>query len=351
LLSDVGESLFEDNIITDGLMPGIEFNGGFCANALFGNYLTNNVIDVDCHNTHPMMNLWEQNDIAGYFEMDGYFGSASHQTLFRNSIRSPYMPILFKRWTTYMNVVGNVLGSPGSSYSSYASEVNGAGSMIFQLGFPNIGNNSYDGTTSPPVAWNYPGSSFSDAYGVTRSNGIFTFTNTQVNTTNLVGNFTNIPAPIPGVYSLVFQDRINTNLYYPTNGVPVTAYAAGTSSNLLLSAPITVSNGWKVYLTGQNAYQQLQSSNKYTHLITGNYDYFNKSVTWDANGSQVLPASLLYTNGPPPWWGTNRWPALGSDLAPLASMLPAQERFLGIPVGLTQRTSSPQNLRITGTSQ
>lgn len=355
LASTTGESLFEDNIFSDGLQPAIEFNQGFCGNAVFGNYFTNNIIDIDCHDPHPLMNLWEANDIAGSFEMDGYYGSASHQTLFRNVIRSPYIPVLFKRWITDMNVVGNVLGSPGNTYSSYASEVNGAGWMIFQFGYPNIGNNTYGwpvpgGTinaTSPPTAWNYPGPGFYDPSGASVTNGIFTFTNAQIAVTNLIGNFTNIPANIAnfiGAYTLVFQDGGNTNIYYPTDGVPVYPLSGGTSSNLVINRPLTVGKGWTVYVAGQNAYQQLQTGNKATDLITGNYDYFNKAVTWDTNGVQTIPASLLYTTGAPSWWGTNHWPAIDPTNATPATMIPAQERYLGIPVG--SRPTPPSGLRI-----
>ena len=66
--------------------------------------------------------------LSGDFEMDGYFGSGSHQTLLLNSVGSTYIPLLFKRWTTYMNVVGNVLGTANSgSYPQYTSTANNPG--------------------------------------------------------------------------------------------------------------------------------------------------------------------------------------------------------------------------------
>ncbi|HLX72803.1 MAG TPA: glycosyl hydrolase family 28-related protein [Verrucomicrobiae bacterium] len=330
-LSATGEDLVEDNIISDGLTPGIEFNGGCNANAFFANFLTNNVIDIDCHGDHSMMNLWEENMAQGSFEMDGYFGSGSHQTLFRNSFESVFAPLQFKRWISYMNVVGNVLGCQGCTYSNFTDEVNNEGWKIIELGYPNIGNETYV-STSPPIPWNFPGSTFQTVSGLVVPNGYFAFTNNQVNTTNLIGNFTNIPAPIGGVYSIIFQDNVNTNLYYPTNGMPITALAQGTSSNLLITPAFTVKPGWRVFLTGQNGYQQLQSSNKYTDIITGNYDYYHNGVTWDANGPQTLPPSLLYTTGAPSWWGACRWPAIDPAQAPPVTSIPAQNAYLGLPV-------------------
>lgn len=340
--SDSG-CLIQDNIFSDGLQPGIEFNTGFCGNALFGNFFSNNIsFDVDCHNTHPVMNLFEANTFNAGFEMDGYFGSASHQMLFRNNFASPYIPVAFKRWTTYMNVVGNVLGTSASAYTNFSDDIPNIGWQILELGRPNIGNSSFTGT-NPPIPWNYPGTQISD--GV--PNGIFVFTNNQVNTSNLIGNFTNIPAPNGGNGVVIFQDKLNTNTYWPNDGNPVVQLAAGTSSNLLVNHAITVSNGWRVFYSWQNPddYQQLQTSNKATDLITGNYDYYNKAVTWDTNGVQTIPVSLLYTNGAPSWWGTNHWPAIDPTTATLATMIPAQERYFGIPVG--SRPTPPSKLRIS----
>ncbi len=50
-------------------------NNEFCANAIFANFFTNSFgLCVDAHAPHPMMNLWEHNNIDGYFELDGWKG-------------------------------------------------------------------------------------------------------------------------------------------------------------------------------------------------------------------------------------------------------------------------------------
>jgi hypothetical protein len=287
------------------------------------------------------MNLFEANSLACAFEMDGYFGSASHQTLFRNNFASPYVPVAFNRWVTYMSLVGNVLGTPASAYTNFSHDIPNLGWQILSLGRPNIGNSSFTGT-NPPIPWNYPGTQIS--FGV--PNGIYAFTNNQVNTTNLIGNFTNIPAPNGGNGVIIFQDNLNTNTYWPKDGNPVIQLAAGTSSNLLVSHAITVSNGWRVFYSWQNPgdYQQLQTRNKTTDLITGNYDYYNKALTWDSNGVQTIPGSLLYASGAPLWWGTNRWPAFDPANAAVATMIPALERYFGIPIG--NRPPPPSGFRI-----
>ena len=350
IASDVGGSLFANNILADGLEPAFEFNGGFCGNAVVGNFFTNNMVDIDNHNTHSMMNLWEQNVLSLSFEIDGYFGSSSHQTLLRNWVGSTYNPLLFKRWTTFMNVVGNVLGSPGAIYQQYTSEANNpSGAMIIQSGYPNIGNNSF--VSSTPMPWNYPLPSYplGDSSGQIYPAPICTLTSSQGPTNVLQGNFANITATIASqggsVYSLQFQDNVNTNLYYPTNGVIVYATSAGTPLSVTLNTAVTVKSGWNVFLVGQNAWQQLQTSNKLTDEISGNYDYYHQAVTWDTNGVQPIPTSLIYANGAPGWWGTNRWPAIDPLASPMVATIPAQARYVNLPATTNSQAAitSPTN--------
>ncbi len=321
LLSNAGY-LIENNVFRDGLFPAIEIFGHTVACAFFGNFVVNSSqgLDVLIHNTHPMMNLWEQNRLTGYFEMDGYFGSASHQTLLRNSVESTWVPLLFKRWTTFMQVVGNVLGNSQTTYGAYTTTVNGANfAHILQLGYPNIGNVSYSGTC-PPQAWNWPGSDFNG-----RPNGTVVFATTQVNTTNLAGNFSDVRA---NEY-LRFQDAADTNRYWPRNQNAPMSFAAGTTTNLLLKSAVTVSNGWRAYLVGSGAFQQLQTTDGQSHTIHGNYDFYHKAVTWDPNVTDhTVPVSLLYPGGPPAWWGTNRWPAIDTDATPQVAITPSALRYL-----------------------
>src|SRR5262245_60834480 len=68
------------------------------------------------HGAHPMMNLWEGNVGQG-FASDGYHGSASHQTLFRNwfhgldgsvSNGGNRKMVSLERGSYYHNIVGNI---------------------------------------------------------------------------------------------------------------------------------------------------------------------------------------------------------------------------------------------------
>ena len=174
-------NLVEDNTCIKGGWPMIvlgDYKGGSSGNVVAYNYCEN--IDTGTsdagaaistnHGPHNMMNLFEGN-ISGGFQSDGWHGSASHTTLLRNwftathpTLTSNLKAINLNRWSNYFNVVGNILGTPSfpgspngvyDSNSSYGSQVR----MIWQLGFPNIGNNNYSGTlnaTNPPDYTNQP---------------------------------------------------------------------------------------------------------------------------------------------------------------------------------------------------
>jgi hypothetical protein len=334
---DTSEGLFANNIFASGLQPAIEFDNRTSANVFFANFITNCTIDIDNHGPHSIYNLWEENVCGGYFEMDGYFGSASHQTVLRNCIQGTNLtfhfscPLVLNRWARFMNVVGNVLGVSGYPYPYYQSYDNNQGASIMRVGFPEIGGGTYVGQ-SPPMAWNYPSGTYpnGNADNFIYTDPILTFSGSQGPTTTLTGNFSQIPAGmanLPGVYSVVVQDNNNTNLYYPTNNTVLYPTAAGTSSSLTLNENVTVASGMKFYVSGQNSYQQLQTNDILTDTISGNYDYYNNSITWNTNPSTTIPISEVYSSEPS-WWGTNRWPAIDPQASPVVTVIPAELAYI-----------------------
>jgi hypothetical protein len=158
--------LIENNIFNNGGAMAVIFgdaNGSCVGNAVSYNYFVNappGWWDISfSHGCHDMFNLAEGN-ILDWFKDDGYFGSASHNTLFRNRI---YHRIQLKHLNNYYNVIGNVLGKltdttiyklQNTSYEQTASDYDvTVGVPVYELGFPNIGNQTYTGSfaaTSPP---------------------------------------------------------------------------------------------------------------------------------------------------------------------------------------------------------
>lgn len=104
------------------------------------------------HGAHPMMNLYEGN-VGNRFQSDFYWGSSSHQTVFRNhwtgndvGITQNRSAISIDGHSLSNNVVGNVLGSPEVSNWIFEQTTNAyshSDNVVYRLGFPNMGNNSY----------------------------------------------------------------------------------------------------------------------------------------------------------------------------------------------------------------
>ena len=130
-VDDTSQSLFENNIL-DALAAGIIVSWSSSGNVISYNYSVNDspgsqVLGqtLSNHSVHAFMNLWEGNTVPK-FVSDAIWGSASHQTLFRNRI-SGYMepsaasgsttlwsngnwPIALEAWHRDFNLIGNVLG-------------------------------------------------------------------------------------------------------------------------------------------------------------------------------------------------------------------------------------------------
>lgn len=98
------------------------------------------------HGAHPSFNLWEGNDMAG-LNLDGYWGSSSHNVVFRNRFSSKeplagLLPghvedaaIIVERNNHYESFAGNVLGLEGWS-NKYEEEGtrDWSANLIFAVG-------------------------------------------------------------------------------------------------------------------------------------------------------------------------------------------------------------------------
>jgi len=148
--------LIEDNIFNQaGAMATIWENA---SNRSAGNVVSYNYIinaapgwwDISFnHGPHNMCNLTEGNKIQWYKD-DGYFGSSSHNTIFRNRIT---YQIALKHFCNYYNIVGNIIGTVGDNTVYEATQQGVFEPAIYELGYPNIGNNSWTvpyGPTTPP---------------------------------------------------------------------------------------------------------------------------------------------------------------------------------------------------------
>jgi hypothetical protein len=178
-LGGSSSNLIEDNIIYRSF-PHMEINGGATGNVFAYNFAENNFVfgvmgvSFDSnHAPHNSYNLWEGN-VGSVFQSDGYFGSESEGTLFRNwfhatcdtDITDPPTTtdqfgraVGLNRFARNFSVVGNILGRTGYTYTydNGTTAQDGVGTSyevryIYNLGLPNIGNGGFNGMFAPPWA-------------------------------------------------------------------------------------------------------------------------------------------------------------------------------------------------------
>ncbi|GEM_PF-834525 len=128
VLDSCSDNLIEDNIIYY-VLAGVILEVGNSGNVIAYNYInttrygssTWKTKDFGTHATHNYMNLFEGN-VAGIAEFDVYWGSSSHQMVYRNwlhtqnpdwYVNQPRIAITCAGWNRYTSFIGNVLGYPG----------------------------------------------------------------------------------------------------------------------------------------------------------------------------------------------------------------------------------------------
>jgi hypothetical protein len=267
LVNYVCASLFEDNIILDQ-QPNIEVNFLSSGNAFSRNYMQSNSFGVDSnHAPHPQFNLYEGN-VFGLFIADGYFGSCSDDTVFRN--KSTWS-IALKRFTRRYNVACNYLAG--------ASE----------LGKPYIGNSNHSGEA------NYPSDPWQDFENSTTPYLVATLTG---RTANDAGTLT--MASKRGSLSTGWQwvDVV-------WNGGAAFGFQAGTVSGLTVpigpyivqgSLP-AVGTAVRVY-TGPGGYGELDLGVEASMIEGGNRRTDTNALS--SLGGDV-PSSFLYGETKPQW--------------------------------------------------
>lgn len=155
--------LVEDNAFYS-LHVSIALEGGPAGNVIAYNFVTNVIYNdpewtqpaLAQHAAHPMMNLIEGNHFAARIISDYTWGSASHNTYFRNRIYDGLRPeINYGLWEVdvfkthyFENFVGNILGRPRveSIYEIEGRTFNLYGDKgIWRLGYVNAGDSSPSG--------------------------------------------------------------------------------------------------------------------------------------------------------------------------------------------------------------
>jgi hypothetical protein len=308
--------LFEDNIMYRQC-PGVECNAGCAGNAFLYNFSDQAVwmpgtasqeqeysFDAN-HGPHGCMNLYEGN-YGNNMINDGYHGSGSHFTFFRNRMhgydktgdRNNSKCVDLNRWSLYNNVVGNILGTANVS-NVFDEQKNGSGSdsTIYRFGYPNMANSGFSGYR-PPL--------------------------TQA------------------------QDAAQSYQALDEAVRPTSEYAGNGVSTPVKSPPQAPPSGTR----------------RGTTIVEGNYDTVSGKVVWnDPNiGSQAIPPSFYYPSKPayfnsltrPPFDPANPGDTSAANIPAGGSAIPVGYRYNhggADPPGSSLPATPPQpptNLRIVG---
>lgn len=319
LVNTVSGSLFENNVIYKAF-PLIEVNHGSSGNVFAYNYLEDSRPGVAInsnHGPHNSFNLYEGN-VSPNLQADGYFGSVSHDTIFRNWLHGRQPGATAGSWVLSLNrfvraysLVGNILGDPA------LPRVNDGTSF----GNPNMGNSAFIGSAPPWTdGWKVaPGTLSQSGQTITASQAVFT-------------------ASHAGTFILTPHDNILSWISKVIDARTVT-----------VTASRTVSGVGYILAPGPAGYQGLDTGVKSTLLRKANYSTYTGNIpAAETLDGGTLPASL-YRTSKPAWFGNLPWPAFDPfNPKPSATAIPAGVRFLNgtvieIPKIIAQQ---PLNVRI-----
>lgn len=315
LMQTSSACLIEDNIIRESF-PNIEVNHGASGNVFSYNFINNSngLIGIDTnHGPHNQFNLYEGN-LAHNLMSDGYFGSNSHDTIFRNwftglGLGTPNTPTYcfsLKRFTRQFSVIGNILGKLGDNYNCTA------------YGQPNIGNGGWSGTAQPSAGdwWedlDQNGSTIRGSLTARADNFHGTITLTS-------GKLTFDQAPF---------------LFWNNDGNSMAAIVRAVNGNQIEID----SSPWAVTLPpvntvfsriwpGAGGFQELDLDVEASTLKKGNYYPQTGIPAAESLGDLSLPDSLYHITKPT-WFGSLAWPPFNPK-APAFSYdaLPAAYRFM-----------------------
>ena len=278
-------------------------------------------MDVN-HGAHNFLNLYEGN-IAPAYHSDGYYGTASHLTFYRNLFHGTngdlVTPIGYtasqNRGTRNFVNAGNVFGTDGvqSAANSFA-------------GNPNMGNGSGTGNAEPTSGdfwtdWKLTGTvtnKISDTEAVitmdSSAGGLF------------VGIGAGIYAPNgPFIYWNSDANVRQRTSVTAISGLDVTFGTGGYAVGDVFPANGAVVKIW----ANQPAFQEYDLDVAASNTMVHNYHADGAGTGSVQNSTaDTLPASLAYT-GKPSWFGALTWPPINSD-SPTFSLeiIPAGYRYV-----------------------
>ncbi len=345
LWNTCSSGLLVDNIF-QSCFPFTEENFGSYNNVWAYNFGADysTVMNVN-HGPHNLLNLYEGNVVQGY-QSDGYFGSASNVTFFRNWLHAQYLgaqrnAVSQNRFTRNFAHVGNVMGWDGVSIPADS------------YGNPNMGNGSFTGSAQPSLGdfwtdWGMTGTI--QASGLTATQALITLSTAghlyvgQGGTGEFNG---------PSVYWSSRSTYRRLNQIMSISGVDVVfglgPYTAGDAA-AFPSAGTAV-----VVFTGSNGFQEQDLDCEATTIRIHNYMGSLTTGSVTDSTADTLPNSMTYS-GTPSWWNDNgfagTYPPINPD-APnwnIEEVIPASARYYAGSVDSTAPSLSSAVIATNGNS-
>lgn len=353
-------SLYIDNIFT-GPWDVTRYDNGNACNSVFAYNYATGASGSYFHNFHPSLNLVEGNVMAGH-QSDGYHGSSSHNTIFRNWSPTAFGAIINRFKRNYV-IAGNVMGTSGSV------------SGVISWGNPNIGNGAADGFAGPTGLSDQVGEIdyLQPGYGPNTyviqpgdvSAGDFwadwqitaTITTRTSDTAGVFavsnGNFFTGSSPTSSG-SLLIYARWNSGASLAYNGT-VDA-VAGSAVTITFAGGVLPAGGSTVSLyMGPSGWQERDLDAQASSTEVENYKALAAGGGSIVNGTaDVLPSSLVYSSQPS-WWTadsfTGTWPPVNPDAPSFsASIIPAGFRYTSTPPPDPAPTLSNATIGTSGTT-
>ncbi len=335
ILVDTGVGcLIEDNVVAHNF-PSMMVNHGSCGNVIAYNFFYDSSaygvqgasINTN-HGPHNSYNLYEGN-IAPNVQSDGYFGSASHDTIFRNwlhgmvpAVSAPNWTVSLNRFTRYYSFVGNIFGNPTWPTDG-----------VSLSGNPNMGNGMSSGNGPP---WS---NATITGPGTISQNGTTATTTQPVFNSSHVYQFIHIPK----TWTLARIESVVD------------------SRTVILNNSLQVSGAMYLISPGPSGYQELDGDVLRTTVRKGNYNYRDFAVPAAESVSPSDIPNSLYLSGKPAWFGSMAWPGINSyasPMNPVYEMIPAGYRFKnpgqeapGVDSGINIADAAPSRVRIRRVSQ
>lgn len=338
-----GNGLIENNIITDNF-PLVEVNSGCTGNAFLYNFAVQSFAYsgpghgfITNHGPHNTCNLYEGN-IASSFKSDGYFGSESNGTLYRNWIMGRHKEgttdfrgytVGLNRFTRNYSVVGNIQGKTGVT------------AFLNQFGYPNIGNEDYTGTAAPTS---------SDFWADWKATGTLT-----TRTSDTAGVFTMDSASygyVSGNTITVWwtsrtKHAVDASTTVSGTSLTMASVAFGPSVNPATALP---AEGTVVEIFGgSNGFQELDLDVEPSTILKANYNTNDAAIPAGQalGGGETLPNSYAYASQPSWWPAGIAWP-------PFDPLSPNMD-YEALPAGYAYvngdwPSSATGNATVTGTT-